>query len=168
MDVTQDKPSDNQWCPVAASNNRTLGRTRHFLTLSISEVFSAYCTVLKICWEATISRLPYHWFQMIDHLIDSYPSVQRRKVVYPAQCVLFVPRKLYILHIGLQVLGANNSAPRWTFMDPWEWELRPGAQKESASPQLGNCINDETQTWNGTRKMEYPHFHHCCFLTKGY
>ena len=30
--------------------------------------------------------------------------------------------------------GTNNSAPRWTFMDPCKPEVRPGAREESASP----------------------------------
>ena len=30
--------------------------------------------------------------------------------------------------------GTNNRAPRWTFMDPWKPEVRPGAREESASP----------------------------------
>ena len=30
--------------------------------------------------------------------------------------------------------GTNNRAPRWTFMDPWKPEVRPGARDESASP----------------------------------
>ena len=30
--------------------------------------------------------------------------------------------------------GTNNRAPRWTFMDPCEPEVRPGAREESASP----------------------------------
>ena len=30
--------------------------------------------------------------------------------------------------------GTNNRVPRWTFADPWEPEVRPGAREESASP----------------------------------
>ena len=30
--------------------------------------------------------------------------------------------------------GTINRAPRWTFMDPWKPEVRPGAREESASP----------------------------------
>ena len=30
--------------------------------------------------------------------------------------------------------GTNNRAPRWTFTDPCQPEVRPGAREESASP----------------------------------
>ena len=30
--------------------------------------------------------------------------------------------------------GTNYREPRWTFIDPWKPELRPGALEESASP----------------------------------